>query len=68
MKINKDIRDAVEAHTNLNTFACVQALLEGGMIYGHNAAANKIIAICKKEIIRQLNIYDAAIESAKRGG
>lgn len=56
--------DAVHAHTNLNTFAAVAALLESGLLYGgqSDAAANKIIAICHDEQRRLLAKYDAAID------
>lgn len=59
---NRNVRAAITAHTNLNVFAAVVAILEGGVIYGgDNAAARKIIAICKKEQERQLAKFDAAL-------
>lgn len=61
----KYIAEAVNAHTNLNLFAAVQALLESGLRYGESIKAEtQIIAICKKEIGKQLNIYDAAMKKA----
>jgi hypothetical protein len=62
------IKEAAEAHTNLNLFAAIQALLENGLVYGgENAAAAKIIAICRKEQNRQLAIYDAASAVLQQG-
>lgn len=52
---------AVEAHTNLNTFAVVVSVLEGGCLYGSRTAditAQKIIKLCQDEMQRQLRIYD----------
>ena len=59
------IKAAAEAHTNLNTFAAVASLLEGGHLYGArtHAAASRIIAICKKEQHKWLMEYDR--QSAK---
>lgn len=60
-------KKAAEAHTNLNIYAAVQALMEGSLIYGgRHSASLKIIAICKKEQQRELRLYDAAL--ARIGG
>lgn len=64
--MNKHIRSAIHAHTNLNVFATVVAILEGGLIYGgQNKAAQKIISICQKEQARQLHKLDAAVAAAE---
>ena len=62
------VRDAARAHTNLNTFAYIVTLLEGGHLYGDakaNKAANEIIAICKREQARWLRGYDKAKAKAE---
>lgn len=63
------IKEAMNAQTNLNIFAAVEVLLEGGTIYGRTpAAAGKIIAICRAEQQRQLRIMDKAVADANRVG
>lgn len=54
---------AANAHTDLNTFASVVSLLEGGHIYlpASRRAVGKIITICKREQSKRLAAYDAAI-------
>lgn len=62
--------EMARAHANLNTFASLVAILEGGCVYGgmgSDVAANTIIARCQKEQQRLLKIYDAIREeTAKR--
>jgi hypothetical protein len=59
---NKNAVDAAHAHTNLNAFAVVARIMEGGFLYGSdNKAARKIIAICEAEQRRQLNLFDKAM-------
>lgn len=60
------IREAARAHTNLNTFAAVVAVLEGGCVYGDNATARKIIALAQAEQRRQLRIHDKHTEAASK--
>lgn len=61
----KAIRAAAHAHTNLNTFAAVVTLLEGGHLYsGDLPAVPHIIRICKREQAIQLRLYDAAVARA----
>ena len=61
------VRDAARAHTNLNTFASVVSILEGGHLYGReNKAASRIIAICKTEQARWLRAYDKAKAEAEK--
>jgi len=59
----KELRIACNAHTNLVVFASVVSILEGGNVLGgvdSNAAAQKIIDICKDEQQRLLAVHDAA--------
>lgn len=57
------IKEAAEAHTNLNVFASIVSILEGGHLYGCHSdrTANRIIEICKAEQSRCLARYDAAV-------
>ena len=55
---------AADAHTNLNTWGAIIALLEGGLLYGpakSNDARAKVIALAKREQAKYLDAYDAAI-------
>lgn len=55
------VKDAVEAHSNLNTYAAVVALLEGGTVHGgRHGPASRIIAICKKAQQDELIRFDRA--------
>lgn len=61
----KAIRDATDAHTNLNTYASIVTILEGGHLYGgHSTTAEKIIRLCKAEQGKQLRAYDRAVAKA----
>lgn len=62
------LKEAMHAHTNLNTFAAVVSLLEGGHLYGatSDGAAQRIIEICKAEQDRCLARYDAAVAALAR--
>ena len=57
---------AAEALTDLNTFASVVTILEGGHLYDGNAAAQKIIKICLREQQKRLREYDRAVSRAVR--
>lgn len=64
------IKEPHHHHSTLNAFASVVNLLEGGVIHdpdAENETAKKIIALCQKEIYRQLRRFDEAKrrESAK---
>lgn len=64
---DKLTKAAMDAHANLNVFAAIAAMLEGGVIYGgENAAAKKIIAICLREQHRQLALQDKAVVAINR--
>lgn len=60
-KLKEAVQVASNAHSNLNAFATVAIILEGGVVYGTNAAASRIIKIALDEQQRQLKLYDAAI-------
>ena len=60
------IKTAAKAHSDLNTFASVVTILEGGHIYmpqSHTAVA-RIIKICKAEQQKRLRDYDRAVAKA----
>lgn len=63
---SKDVDAAMRAKSELNTFASIVAILEGGTISGDNAAATKIIKMCKAEQQRQLRIMDRAVAAINR--
>lgn len=53
-----------QAHTNLNTWQGVIAILEGGMLYGadsNHASARRVIEIAKKEQQKWLRISDSQL-------
>jgi hypothetical protein len=60
------MKSAMNAHSNLNIFCAVEALLEGGTVSGSNATAAKIISLCKKECQRQLRLIDKAVAATKK--
>ena len=65
--MNKNLEAALHAHSDLAVFSAVMVMLEGGTIHGddHGASAS-IIAICKKETIRQLRMMDAAVAALNK--
>ena len=61
------VKAAAQALSDLNTFAIVATILEGGHIHSpSHAAAQKIIRICLREQQKRLGEYDSAIEKAIR--
>jgi len=54
------VRDGAEAHSNLNTWHAVIAILEGGLLYGGRTdkPSHRIIAIAKAESLKELALYD----------
>lgn len=63
MRAKEAAKLAAHAHSDLNTFASVVTLLEGGHIYlakSHKAVA-RIVKICRVEQGRRLADYDRAI-------
>ena len=72
MSKREDARRAAHAHTNLNTWGCVIAILEGSLLYGDSSqhrAATTVINIAKKEEQKFLRIFDSAMDdvSSVRG-
>lgn len=54
--------DAAEALSDLNTFAIVVTILEGGHVHSPSyAGAERIIKICRAETGKRLREYDRAI-------
>lgn len=68
--IRQIVQEAADAHTRLNAFYALIAILEGGCLPGGSSSANEaaetIIDICKDEASRQLELYDGAQEKALR--
>jgi hypothetical protein len=63
----KFINEAAKAHTDLNVFAGIVALLEGGLVSSECQTTEfRIIEICKREQAKCLARYDRAV--AKAGG
>lgn len=62
---------AVNAHTTLTVFGAVQALLEGGVIAGGpeggEETALQIIKLCRREMQRQLRVFDRHSALLKEG-
>ena len=63
---SKPVAAAMSARSDLNVFAAIAAILEGGTISGSNTAAAKIIKICHVEQQRQLRLMDDAIEKINK--
>lgn len=61
-------KEAARAHSDLNIFAVVVSILEGGHLYlpTSRRAANKVIRICKDEQQKRLRDYDRAVSAASR--
>lgn len=60
----KTIDKAARAYSDLNIFAAVTAIMEGGFVYtptGKRLAA-KITKLCQAECQRQIRIYDRLTE------
>lgn len=58
------IHAAARANSNLNAFAALIAILEGGCVSHSNRSRDRIIAIAKQETHRQLRIYDKHVAAA----
>lgn len=61
------VMEAARAHTNLNVFASVVSILEGGHLYGATSdrAAQRIIELCKAEQAKCLARFDRARKKAQ---
>lgn len=66
MSKDDPVKIAAKAHTDLNVFASIVSILEGGSIYmpGSKEAARKIIRICHAEQQKRLRDYDNAVAAA----
>ena len=62
------IKEAAQAHSTLNTFAAVVALLESGLVYCPESykAADRIIKIAEQEQQRMLRKYDRHVARASQ--
>lgn len=58
---SKAVDAAMCAKSDLNIFAAIDVMLEGGTVCGHNATASKIIKLCRAECQRQLRLMDKAV-------
>lgn len=58
---------AAKHHTDLNIFAVIVSILEGGHIYTSSgmSMAARIIRLCQEEEHRQLQAYDREIRKVK---
>lgn len=56
------VKEAARAHSNLNIWAAVKALMESSLLYGahSNKAEAKVCAIAGKEIRKELIRYEKA--------
>lgn len=64
-KRSQSIESAAEALSDLNTFAIVVSILEGGHVHAPSyAGAQRIINICQREQAKRLREYDRAVEKA----
>jgi hypothetical protein len=64
------IRKAIEAHSNLNAWASVEAILEAGVFYGNSSstAIRRVLKIIKQQRLKEFEIYDVELQMAKEGG
>jgi hypothetical protein len=62
------VEKAAQAYSNLTVWTAVQALMENSLLYGNHCygAESKIIAIAKREQMKELKRYDKAIERHER--
>lgn len=63
----KSVDAAMRAKSDLNIFAAIVAILEGGTVSGGNVAASRIIKMCEAEQQRQLRIMDKAVADTNKG-
>lgn len=57
---------AAHHHSDLNIFAAVIAMLEGGTVYTRQGLAGRdhVIKLCKEQTQKQLKLCDAALRRA----
>ena len=66
-KLGETIEAAAQALSDLNTFAVIVSIVEGGHLHAPSYAGGaRIIKICRAEEAKRLREYDRAI--AKAGG
>lgn len=64
---NEYVKAAVEAHADLNIFAAVVAMLEGGTVSARAQPDDfKVIALCQRAQQRCLRRYDRALAQLER--
>lgn len=65
------VRRAAEAHSDLNVFAAITTILEGGHIYNSDEvtlrSVDRILKICRDQQQRCLREYDLACALASKG-
>lgn len=69
LTLKDHVRIAARAHSDLNIFYAVIAIMEGGCVYGSpgsQQAADQIIQICKCVVQRNLRTHDDAVDAAGR--
>lgn len=65
--VDDSVKKAVYAYSNLNTFGVIASILENGHLSGpQSQSAERILAICQKEMQRQLKLYDAALDQIEK--
>lgn len=64
----KWLKALVEAHTDLNMFAAVVAMLEGSIVsVSAQPDEFKVIALCQKAQLKCLRRYDRALKALTKG-
>lgn len=64
----KSIKEAADAHSDLNIFAAVEALMESSLVSSACFPTEaRIVKICQAEIQKCLSRYDRAVEKAGGG-
>lgn len=60
------LKDTERHHSDLNIFAAIQAILEGGVLYTQpgQRMAERVIKLCKQAQQAQLRAYDKANATA----
>ena len=57
------IKEATQAHTNLNVWGSIVTILEGGHIYGgRHEVAGQVIEMCKQQTEAELDIYENCLK------
>lgn len=66
---NEPIRKAAVGLSDMTVFAAIQNMMEGSLLYDHGSqeAADKIIAVCRREQQRLLKIHSNGVAAIERG-